>query len=151
MGRIGAREKVGHEPTEEQVVSFLKNLSVPTVKSRSVPKIDLNKQSQGKKKKSPPKRIRVTMSNGEVIEHEDGNATFVEVIEKLGIEQVREREIIRNSIPLISTSKDLERRQHQRDKYYIVSGLSAKNMERTLNRIAKELEIELDVKLVDKV
>ena len=146
-----AKEKVGHEPTEEQVVSFLKNLSVPTVKPKSVPKIALNKQSQGKKKKSPPKRIRVTMSNGEVIECEDGNVTFDEVIEKLGIEQVRDLGIIRNSIPLISTSKDPKRNQHQRGKYHIVSGLSAKNMKRTLDRIAKDLRVDLEVELVDKV
>ena len=45
-----AKDKVGHEPTEEQVVTFLRNLSVPSVKSKSVPKVVLNKQSQGKKK-----------------------------------------------------------------------------------------------------
>ena len=146
-----AKEKVGHEPTEEQVVSFLNNLSIPSVKPTSVPKVVLNKKSQGKQKKSSPKRIRVTMSNGEVIERVDGNATFVEVIEKLGIEQVKDLKIIRNSISLISTSKDPERAQHQRGKYYIVSGLSAKNMKRTLDRIAEDLEDDLDVELVDKV
>ncbi len=91
------------------------------------------------------------MDGGEVIEHEDGIDTFVDVIEKIGIERVRELNIVRNSIPFISTSKDPERDQHKCGQYYIVSGLSSKNKERTLNRIAKELEIELDVKLVDKV
>ena len=91
------------------------------------------------------------MSNGEVIEREDGNVTFSDVIEKLGIERVIDLEIIRNSIPLISTSKDPERAQHQRGKYYIVSGLSAKNMKRTLDQIAEKLKIDLKVELVDKV
>ena len=139
-------------PTHDQMITFLKSLSVPSVKPKSVPKVVLNKQSQGKKEKSPPKRIRVTMSNGEVIEREDGNVTFSDVIAKLGIEQVRDLEIIRNSIPLISTYRDPEeRRQHQRGKYYIVSGLSAKDLKGTLDRIAKKLEIDLDVELVDKV
>lgn len=146
-----AKDKVGHEPTEEQVVSFLKNLSVPTVKSKSVPKIALNKQSQGKKKKSPPKRIRVTMSNGEVVEREDGIDTFVDVIEKLGIELVRDLDITCNSIPLISTTKDPERAQHQSGQYFIVSGLSSKNQERTLKQIVKELKADMEVELVDKV
>ena len=91
------------------------------------------------------------MFNGEVIEREDGNVTFSDVIEKLGIEQVKDLKIIRNSIPLISTSKDRDRAQHQRGKYYIVSGLSAKNMQRTLDQIAAKLEIDLKVELVDKV
>ncbi len=149
-----AKDKVGYEPTEKQVLTFLKNLSVPSVKPSTVPKVVLNKQSQGKKEKSPPQRIRVTMSNGEVIEREHGNITFSDVIEKLGIEQVRDLEIIRNSIPLISTYKDPEgRRQHQRGKYYIVSGLSAKNMKKTLDRIAKaeNFRVDLEVELVDKV
>ena len=137
-----AKEKVGHGPTEEQVLTFLKNLSVPKV----VPK---KKPLQRKNKL--PKRLRVKISDEEVIERENGIDTFVNVIEKLGIERIKDLEIIRNSIPLISNSKDPERAQHQRGQYYIVSGLSAKNQERTLNQIAKDLRIDLDVELVDKV
>ena len=139
-----AKEKVGRGPTEEQVLTFLKNLSVPPIKPKPITK-------KGTKKLSPPKRLRVKISDEGVIERKNGIDTFVDVIEKLGIECIKDLEIIRNSIPLISNSKDPERAQHQRGQYYIVSGLSAKNQERTLNQIAKDLRIDLDVELVDKV
>ena len=145
-----AKEKVGHVPSEEQVLTFLKNLSVPPVKPSTVP-IVVPEKKPSQRKNRLPKRLRVTMSGREVIEHENGIDTFVEVIEKLGIEDVKDLDITRNSIPLISNSKDPERAQHQRGRYYIVSGLSSKNQERTLNQIAKDLGIDLDVELVDKV
>ena len=91
------------------------------------------------------------MSDEEIIEYDDGIDTFIEVIEKIGIERVKDLNIIRNSIPFISTVKDPEREQRQCGEYYLVSGLSSKNKERTLNRIAKELEIDLKVELVDKM
>lgn len=145
-----AKEKVGHEPTEEQVLTFLKNLSVPSVKPSTVPKVVPNKKPSQRKNKLP-QRLRVTMDDGEVIERETGIDTFIDVIEKLGIERVKNLDIIRNSIPLISTTKDPEREQHQRGKYYIVSGLSAQNKKTTLERIAEGLGIDLKVELVDKV
>ena len=145
-----AKEKVGHVPSEEQVLMFLKNLSVSSVKPSAVP-IVVPEKKPSQRKNRLPKRLRVTMFGKEVIERENGIDTFVEVIEKLGIENVKNLDITRNSIPLISNSKDPERAQHQRGQYYIVSGLSAKNQERTLNQIAKDLRIDLDVELVDKV
>ncbi|MYB65079.1 hypothetical protein F4X73_10345, partial [Candidatus Poribacteria bacterium] len=66
-----AKEKVGHEPTEEQVATFLKNLSVPSVKPTSVTKIVHEKPKQNKKKLTFT-RLRVTMNDGEVIEHGQG-------------------------------------------------------------------------------
>ncbi len=146
-----AKDKVGHEPTEDQVLTFLKNISVPPIKPKPVTKKVNEKSLQGKKKLSPPKRLRVKISDKEVVEHENGIDTFVDVIEKLGIELVRDLGITRNSIPLISTTKDSERAQHQRGQYYIVSGLSSKNQERTLKQIVKELKADMEVELVDKV
>ncbi len=145
-----AKDKVGHEPTEEQVLTFLKNLSVPSVKPKPKPDInpDLPQPDEGKLKF---KRLRVTFPGEKPIEHKNGIDTFIAVIEKLGIEDVKDLNIIRNTIPLISTSKDPKRKQHQCGKYHIASRLSAKNQERTLNQIATRLEKDLQVELVDKV
>ncbi len=144
------KEKVGHEPTEEQVVSFLKNLSVPSVKPASVPKIVHEKPKQDKKKLTF-KRLRVTMDDGEVIERKKGLDTFFEVIEKLGIEHVKDLNLIRNTIPLISTSKHPVREQRQLGQYYIVSRITTRDKKRILDQIAKKLEIDLKVEIVDKV
>ena len=152
-----SKEKVGHEPTAEQVLAFLNSLrskpglepvvpSTSRYKTRTAP----NSTRSPSKSSKPQTRLHVTMSDGDVIEYADGIDTFVEVIEKLGIERVKDLNIIRNSIPLISTVKDPERGQHQRGRYYIVSGLSTQNKKSTLDRIAKELEIDLKVEIVDK-
>lgn len=145
-----AKEKVGHEPTEEQVLRFLRNLVLPSVKPKHKPDIGPLKPQPGNEKLKF-KRLRVTFPGEEPIEHKNGIDTFIAVIEKLGIEDVKKLNIIRNTIPLISPSKDPKRKQHQRDEYYISSRLSADNQRKTLNKIAKGLEIDLDVKLVDKV
>lgn len=134
-----ANDKVGREPTEEQVVSFLKNLSVPSVKPKPY------------KRNLKRKRLRVTFDGEEPIEHKNSIDTFIAVTEKLGIEDVKDLNIIRNKIPLISTTKDLQRAQHQRGQYYIVSGLSIKNQESTLKKIAEDLGVDLKIELVDKV
>ena len=145
-----AIEKVGHEPTEEQVVSFLKNLSVPSVKPTSVPKI-VHEKPQQDKKKLTFKRLRVTMDDGEVIERKVGLTTFIEVIEKLGVERVKDLNLIRNTIPLISNSKHPVREQRQLGQYYIVSRITTRDKKRILDQIAKKLEIDLKVEIVDKV
>lgn len=145
-----AKEKVGHEPTEEQILTFLKNLSVPSIKSPSVSKI-VPKQPIQEKKKLTFKRLRVTMDDGEVIEHEQGIDTFVDVIEKIGIERVKDLGLIQNTIPLISTSKDSKRRQRQLGEYYISTSMMTKSKKRKLDRIADGLGIDLKVELVDKV
>ncbi len=145
-----AIEKVGHKPTEEQVLNFLKNLSVPSVKPRTVPKI-VSEQPQEEKKKLTFTHLRVTMSDGEVIERKNGITTFIEVIEKLGIERVKDLNLIRNTIPLISTAKDPIHAQHQLGKYYIVKTMPTINKKKILDHIAKELEIDLEVEIVDKV
>ena len=49
-----AKEKVGYEPTAEQVLTFLKNLSVPPVKQKPVTKKGTKKLQQAKKKLSSP-------------------------------------------------------------------------------------------------
>ena len=157
-----AKEKVGYEPKEDLVLAFLKSLkrefeserrevpSSPESNSPSVEPILSPIKDNDSKKPLQFKRIKVTMSDGEVIERKSGIVTFIEVIEKLGIESVKDLNLIRNTIPLISTSKHPDREQHQRGQYYIVSRISAKDKKRILDRIAKELEIDLKVELVDK-
>ena len=124
-------------PTQEQVLTFLKRLSVPPTGPKDT--------------KKSPKRLRVTMPEGKVIERTNGNRTFVDTIEQLGIEHVKELGIRKNTISLISTSKDPKRAQIQMGEYFIVSHISAQGMKNTLDEIAEKLEIPLEVELVNKV
>jgi hypothetical protein len=51
--------------------------------------LDEGEGSKPKKGKKPQTRLVVTMSNGEEVAHHNAKDTFVEVIEKLGIDRVR--------------------------------------------------------------
>ncbi len=158
-----AKEKVGYEPKEDLVLAFLKSLkrefeserrevpSSPESNSPSVEPILSPIKDNDSKKPLQFKRLKVTMSDGEVIEHGNGLNTFIEVIEKLGIERVKDLGLIRNTIPLISISKDPKRAQRQLGQYYIATRMSTRSKKRMLDRIAKELEINLEVEVVDKV
>ena len=128
----------GYRPSDEQVLSFLKDLGRKT-KPRNGP--------------YPPNRnpgLFVTMPNREQINHKVSATTFVEVVEKLGIERVRDlnKESI---IPLISTHKDDKYTQHQSGQYYIMTHNSTKKKKQLLEEIASELrEPLLKVEIVEK-
>ena len=135
-----AKNKIGYEPTEEQVLDFLKSL----------------KQEQEIKKPSKRKHLTrnpglfVTMPDGEIINHKVSATTFSEAIEKLGIDRVRNLERQVNGIPLISTSKHPTYDQRKSGQYYIMTNTDTKTKKRLLEEIATELRESLKVEIVEK-
>lgn len=81
----------GHRPDDEQVIAFLQREELPPAQP-NLPKqlTDQPKQldSPKSRKRQSSTRLRVTMPNGEVIERQHAKATFIEVLENLGIEKV---------------------------------------------------------------
>ena len=146
-----AKDKVGHVPSEEQVIDFLKNLSVPPVKRKSITKKFTKKSSQGKKKLSPFKRLHVTMPDGKVIDHHHAKDTFLEVIEKLGFEEImRVRPQDVSTEPFYPNREDRKSWSVQRGPFHIKTHCSSSNKERILKSIAKKLGVQLKVELTDK-
>lgn len=146
-----AKDKVGHEPTEEQVLTFLKSLSIPSVKPRRITKPVPNNGQPAKKKISPLKRLQVTMPDGEVIDHKHAKDTFVEVIEKIGLEEVmRVRPNIVSKEPFYPDREDREDWSVQREGFYIKTHSSSSYKKDCLESIAKQLGIQLKVELVEK-
>ena len=145
-----AKDKVGHEPTEEQVVSFLKNLSVPSVKPASVPKIVHEKPKQDKKKIVFTKLI-VTMPDGKIIDHQHGKDTYADVLEKLGLEEVmRVRPQTVATEPFYSHRELWEHLNVQRGEFYINLNNGTPEKKRILEKIADSLGVQLKVELVEK-
>ena len=146
-----AKEKVGHEPTEEQVLTFLKSLKRETGLDRTGKTTQPGSchTSYSQQTSSVQQGLVVKMPNEEVINHKRASNTFVEVIEKLGIEKVKDlnKEYI---IPLISDSKHPKYNQGKSGNYYIMTGSSTKTKKRLLDEIASDLGVRLDVKIVDK-
>ena len=116
----------GHRPTGEQVLDFLKSLE------RAEPD------------PGPRPRLVVTMPNGENIAHHMAVATFVEVIEKLGIEEVR-----RVYPYLVSTSQSPQYNR-QVGEYYVRTQSSTQEKKRQLERVAERLGIQLTVDTVPR-
>ena len=153
-----AKDKVGHEPTEEQVVSFLKNLTVPTAKPTSTfnivpdrPKQDKKKLKKGKKELSPFQRLQATFPDQPAIDHNHAKDTFVEVIEKLGLENVmRIRPKIVSKEPFYPGREDRKDWSVQRGEFYIKVHSSSSYKKSCLESIAEQLGVELKVELKKK-
>ena len=99
----------------------------------------------------------VTMSDGERIEDKKPTDTFVNVIEKIGIEKVRNLNIIavgesKNRavpLPLISPYGD-PHSQRKSGPYFIAVGNSTPQKKKWLQEIASRLGIEMEVCVHEK-
>ena len=125
----------GYRPTDGQVLNFLKSLK-RVVKPPPPP----SNRNKG---------LFVTMPNGEIVNHSVSATTFAEVIEKLGIERVRDLKHKVGRLPLISTSKDPILGQRKSGPYYIMTNTSTKKKEALLEQIATDLGELLKVEIVD--
>ncbi len=143
------KELCGYGPTYDQVLAFLNTLARKT-KPPIVPPNPPIRQERGK---APPTRLRVTMDDGKVIEHEDGSDTFVAVIEVFGIEQVHALKLGTERHPLISRKNKGEdpgkhRKSDTSDSYSIYTTFSTedkkKHLEEVDERLGKQLQ-QIDI------
>ena len=125
-------DRWGDRPGDEQVLDFLKSLETDPPPPPPPP--------------PPPRltRLDVTMPNGENIAHHMAVDTFAEVIEKLGIEEVR-----RVYLYLVSTSQSPQYNR-QVGEYYVRTQSSTREKKRQLERVAERLGIQLTVDTVPR-
>ena len=138
----------GYTPTGKQVLDFLKSLNGNSLHSREVPTSPIQEDPPS----STGKHLVVTMPNGQKIAHRVGADTFVEVIEKLGIEKVKDLGAKVRPSPLILTSKSDKPNLNQRKsgRYYIVTHGTAETKKNILEKIASNLGVRLKVEIVSK-
>ena len=157
------KNKTGYEPTEKQVLDFLKSLEKKTEGEveRSRSQLNPSRQSPSILSKTPQSftrphstksqqtRLRVTMSNGKVIEYHNATDTWLETILTLGPDRVIE---VDNNSQIISTSPNFRdgRPEVQHGKYYIAKDYSTKDKKRLLDKISERLGVPLDIEIVDK-
>lgn len=146
-------------PTEEEVLAFLESLTAgsqedfvsPIHAKDSVPSVHVPPAPDPKPKQSLQwTKLVVTMPDGERIERPLIKDTFVEVIEKLGIEKVAALDISRQKIPLVAVSKYPDRYQRLSGSYYILTDTTTIDKKRDLMKIAKGLGVELKVEIIPK-
>ena len=149
-----AKKKIGHEPTEEQVLGFLKSLKTETeleireVLSPPTPASTFSNRKPKVQLKAPAKRLIVTMPNGEVIQHYNAMDTFREVIFKIGAERVLGVDIER---ALISTEPIPKRRTTPYRGYHITENHGTSVKQKLLERIASRLGTQMRIEIADKL
>ena len=164
-----AKSKVGYEPTEGQVLTFLKSLGSETLSDRKVviqpiksksslsdsvskpSSVGLGSKPSLSRSKSKAQRLSVTMPNGTVINHFHTKDTFVEALEALGLEEVmRVNPRIVKTEPFGSQRKDYKLICIQRGKYFINNDNKGFQKKEILERLADKLGIHLKVELIEK-
>ena len=99
----------------------------------------------------PPDRpdITVIMFDGEIIEEAKVVDTFIKAIEEIGIEKVKELNIIafkNRKLPLISDYEDTKNTQKQLGQHFIVTRVSTDDKLKWLHEINSRLKIGMQIR-----
>jgi hypothetical protein len=111
--------------------------------------------------KNPPMRLQVSMMLEVFIDHHHAIRTFIDTIDKIGIEQVLDLGIVVEpmDIPLIATNNqyygmDARHQKHYElhtdSKHWILKTTNTKTKHELLEQIGEELSIDMYVKQVLK-
>ena len=111
----------------------------------------IDQSQQGERKPSWITRLRVTMPDGQIIEHHRAKDTFVDAIVKLGLEEVMY--VLSKTVSKEPFFPDNEKRMAstvQHGEFYIDTNSSTARKKRILEEIATKLNVQLDVVIIDK-
>ena len=102
--------------------------------------------------KATPTKLRVLFPDGKVIEKDIATDTFVETIQKIGIDKVRELRLRGNGVPLIDSVQRHDRKSAQPkiQGWYICIYSSTQKKKEQLDEIAQQLGIRLKVEIISK-
>ena len=139
-------EEKGIDPTESQILAFLKILEV---RKEDLP-VPHPPRPIGQKQPiiTPPRKpneshLRVTMPDGEIIENHNSRIVFTTVIEKIGLEDV-----MRISPNLVSRHPFANGKHVQIGEYYINTNNGTGRKEAILKTIATQLKPSIRVDLI---
>ena len=128
----------GYMPTAEQVLDFLNGLARIESHPNEIPRPSIPKETPRTLKKSSS-RFVVTMPDGERIDHPVATDTFVEAIEKLGLERVVEVK------PKLLSTSNAYRTARKSGQYYINVNFTNDQKKDILENIAQTLGVRLQV------
>ncbi len=137
----------GHSPTNEQVFAFLKKEELPLVKPNppeARTSLPVPTDAPKPRKNRPSTRLRVTMSDGEVIERRHAKATFIEMIERFGIKKVM------NVHPSTVLTEPPKYFSTEHGQFYIHHYPDTRAKKKALEEIAQLLNVQIVVDIVTK-
>lgn len=95
-------------------------------------------------------KVRVTFPDRISIFHNNVTSTFSEVIEKIGIERVKQLNIMRFGINLISENKHSKYHQHKvSENCFIMVSFSTRDKIRILDEINQRLNVQMTIETLD--
>ena len=101
----------------------------------------------------PPTKLKVTFPYGERIERNSARNTFVETIDKIGIDKVRKLGLHGNGVPLIDSAPRRDGKTFAQQKiqgWYICIYSSTLKKKEQLDEIARRLRIRLKVEIIPR-
>lgn len=102
---------------------------------------------------APQTKLRVSFPDGKVIEKYRAADTFVETIQKIGIDKVRKLGLRGNGVPLIDSAPRRDGKTFAQQKiqgWYICTYSSTLKKKEQLDEIARQLRIRLKVEIIPK-
>lgn len=150
-------DSCGHKPSKEQILAFLKNLESAPVSREDLLSTPTQDPSRHPNKPAKPKRrasklLRVTLEDGTAIEHKTQSATFIEAIEKAGVEQVHALNL-KGLVKRKNRDEPPESPDYTSDSsgfYSIRTVDGAENKKRILEKIGEQLVLQWNVEIIGK-
>ncbi len=112
---------------------------------------DIRSQKTARGKKAPPKRLRVEFPDGTVVCENKATDTFVQVIQRIGLERVSELPLRLAGCPLVSARKyESARAVRELDGYFIATHSSTEGKATCIQQIADILQMDISVSVIDE-
>ena len=140
-------QQTGDKPTHDQVLGLLRTLkSEPSKPPTKIPftSTSLSTDTSKKNRIAPLKRLAVKMPDGERIERKHAKDTFLEVVEKLGVERCASSD---NLISADGSKFNAKQRKFvaRKNGFHVYHGGNTATRKRRLEKIARELGESLTV------
>jgi len=98
--------------------------------------------------KRPRTNLRITLSNGRVIQRPTAAQAMADVIDALGISDVAELGLTVSGVPLVGTKKHPKYGQTPAGRYLICTHSNTKSKKELLERVAEKLGASIKVEVI---
>jgi len=122
-------------------------LSGIDIKTRKRVKVDSSRQLKGHTK-GPKTNLRITLSNGRVIQRPTAVAAMVDAIERFGVENVKALDLHVCGVPLVGTEKSEKYSQASLGKFLVCTHTSTIDKKKMLDKIGKKLGQDIQVEII---
>ena len=145
--RLGAQGQQLHQFTQKLLA--LQEEWVSTVEMKTRERVIVNPEFQlPAHTKGPKKNLRITLADGRVVQRPTAAAAFVDVINRLGLDQVRALQLKVSGVPLVAASKHPNYGQHPVGQWWICTHSNTLAKKELLEKMGSALHKKLKVEVI---